>query len=156
MQHEPQLDEVWGGMMGDEGLSACSRVRAQVYSHFPRALIREPPLRKHTCRQPTRHCPATHTGPAYTRTNANTLANRAKTRTHTHTFRAVSEVCSEFGLLVLIWFVREVEKQNQTITDRQAGHHHLLRRRVFLSAGQDTAIRCNRTAQPVLAHMIRF
>lgn len=121
---------------------------------FPRALIREPPLRKHTCRQPMRHCPATHTGPAYTRTNANTLANRAKT--HTHTFRAVSEVCLEFGLLVLIWFVSEVEKQNQTITDRQAGHHHLLPRRVFLSAGQDTAIRCNRTAQPVLAHMIRF
>lgn len=49
---------------------------------FPRALIREPPLRKHTCRQPMRHCPATHTGPAYTRTNANTLANRAKTHTH--------------------------------------------------------------------------
>lgn len=35
MQHEPQLDEMWGGMMGDEGLSACSRVRAQVYSQIP-------------------------------------------------------------------------------------------------------------------------
>lgn len=50
---------------------------------FPWALIREPPLRKHTCRQPMRRCPAAHTGPAYTRTDANTLANSANTHAHT-------------------------------------------------------------------------
>ena len=71
---------------------------------FTRALIREPPLRKHTCRQPMRRCHATHTGPAYTRTDANTLANGAKTHIHTHL-----QSCSEFGLQVLIWFVSKVK-----------------------------------------------
>lgn len=78
--------------------AAVSEHRSVV--RFPRALIRQPPLRKHTCRQPMRRCPAAHTGPAYTRTDANTLASK----THTP-----SELCSEF-LLVLIWFVSEIKK----------------------------------------------
>lgn len=55
---------------------------------FPGALIRETPLRKHTCWQPMRRCPAAHTGPAYTPTHVNMLANG------THTPSAVSAVCA--------------------------------------------------------------
>lgn len=75
--------------MGDAG----PQMPAAVLQHrsvvrIPRALITDLPLRKQTCQQPMRRCPATHTCHAYTRMNANTLANGAKhqhAHTHTHT-----------------------------------------------------------------------
>ena len=66
MQREPQLVEVCGGAWWEMKAfppEAESEHRSVV--QFPRALIREPPLKKHTSRQPMRRCPDTHTGPAY-------------------------------------------------------------------------------------------
>lgn len=66
----PSVSHSWvrceRGMMGDGGLSAWGRAGPRSVVQFPRVLISEPPLRKHTCRQPMRRCPATHTGPAHT------------------------------------------------------------------------------------------
>ncbi|CAJ1059235.1 Hypothetical predicted protein [Xyrichtys novacula] len=55
-----------------EALLPADTLEHESLVRFPGALIRQPPLRKHTSRQPMRRCPATHAGPAYTRTDANT------------------------------------------------------------------------------------
>ena len=113
---------------------------------FPRALIREPPLRKHTCRQPMRHCPAAHTGPAYTL--ADTLANSANTHTHPP---------SEWGLLRVqppgADLVCQRGKNIKSNCYRQTGWtSSSVMEGVFLSAGQETVIRSNGRAQPPSAH----
>lgn len=57
---------VMGAWLEMEAFPPTAALEPESVVQLPWALIREPPLRKHTCQQPMKYCPPAHTGPAYT------------------------------------------------------------------------------------------